>query len=164
MVVTGIIAFLALVVSVSIFSARGKGDDAKRLSDLRALQTALDIYYADHKRYPLLAEFGSGGAAPLVPGYVLVMPLDPRGSRYAYVPCGPVGAPTSYHLGTSFEDAKNEYLGRDSDYFNGAQCPGDFRGLSTNAPSSIVGAVACSSGTDGAPGPGGGETCYDVKR
>lgn len=52
LVVIAIIGILAVVVIVSLNSARSKARDAKRISDIRNIQTALEMYYMDHGKYP----------------------------------------------------------------------------------------------------------------
>ena len=58
LVVIAIIGILAAVVLVSLNSARQKSRDAKRLADIRQIQTALELYYNDNSGYP-----GSVGTA-----------------------------------------------------------------------------------------------------
>lgn len=52
LVVIAIIGMLSVVVLVSLGSARSKGRDAKRLSDVRQVMTALEIYINDNGGYP----------------------------------------------------------------------------------------------------------------
>ena len=52
LVVIAIIGILAAAVLVSLNSARQKSRDAKRLADIRQIQTALELYYNDNSGYP----------------------------------------------------------------------------------------------------------------
>ncbi|MEZ4200590.1 MAG: type II secretion system protein [Candidatus Paceibacterota bacterium] len=52
LVVIAIIGTLASVVLASLNSAREKGRDAKRLSEAREIQKALEAYYSDNGFYP----------------------------------------------------------------------------------------------------------------
>jgi len=52
LVVIGIIGVLASLVLVSVGKARGSARDARRKQDLGAIQTALELYYDDHGKYP----------------------------------------------------------------------------------------------------------------
>ncbi len=52
LVVISIISLLSSVVLSSLNSARVKSRDAKRISELRELSTALELFYHDNGRYP----------------------------------------------------------------------------------------------------------------
>ncbi len=52
LVVISIIGLLSSVVLVSMNSARLKARDGRRLSDMRQIQTALELYYDKNKQYP----------------------------------------------------------------------------------------------------------------
>jgi len=52
LVVIAIIGILSAVVLVSLSSARQKSRDARRLSDIRQIQTALELYFNDVGSYP----------------------------------------------------------------------------------------------------------------
>jgi prepilin-type N-terminal cleavage/methylation domain-containing protein len=54
LVVIAIIGLLASVVLLALGSARGKARDAKRLSDIRQIGTALDLYYSSCNSYPIV--------------------------------------------------------------------------------------------------------------
>lgn len=71
LVVIGIIGLLASVVLVGLGNARRSGRDAKRISDLRSIQTGLEGFYNACGHYPAENTSGCGGA----PG-AGVVPLD----------------------------------------------------------------------------------------
>jgi len=52
LVVIAIIAILSTVVMAGLNSARQKGRDAKRLADIKQVQTALELYYNDNSTFP----------------------------------------------------------------------------------------------------------------
>lgn len=52
LVVIGIIGILAVVVIAAMSSARGKARDDKRISDIRSMMVALELFYSDNARYP----------------------------------------------------------------------------------------------------------------
>lgn len=52
LVVIAIIGMLSTLAVVSLNSAREKSRDAKRIADVRQIQTALELYYQDNNGYP----------------------------------------------------------------------------------------------------------------
>lgn len=83
LVVVAIIGVLATVVLSSLSAARSRARDAKRISELRQLQTTLEIYHLDHDAYPSGATLGGctweESLNVLVDeGYVSSLPLDPQ--------------------------------------------------------------------------------------
>ena len=52
LVVVAIIGVLASIILSSLNSARAKARDARRESDIKTIQTALEMYYLDHGYYP----------------------------------------------------------------------------------------------------------------
>lgn len=61
LVVVAIIGILSSVVLASLNTARAKARDAKRLSDMRQMQIALELYYDSFGRYPDSDGAGCGG-------------------------------------------------------------------------------------------------------
>ena len=53
LVVIAIIGILSTLSVVSLNSARAKSRDARRLSDIKQIRTALDLYYDSSSTYPL---------------------------------------------------------------------------------------------------------------
>ncbi len=80
LVVIAIIGLLSSVVLASLNGARKKGRDARRLSDIKQLQTALELYYSDNNAYP-------AATSSLVPASISTLPADPgsAGAAYTYV-------------------------------------------------------------------------------
>lgn len=62
LVVIAIIGILSTLAVVSLGNARTRARDSKRLSDMRSLQSALEIYYTDQGSYP--AATASGTCVP----------------------------------------------------------------------------------------------------
>src|SRR3989344_5255329 len=105
LVVIAIIGILSSVVLASLNSARQKGRDARRVSDIKQLQLALELYYDANGRYPSSTTV----AALVTPGYIASIPVDPTGATaYSYAGIGAsAGASvcSSYHLGTTLESS-----------------------------------------------------------
>lgn len=97
LVVVAIIGLLSTLAVVALGSAREKARDSKRLSDLKQVQTALEMYYTDNNAYPTAAtstEIGTGNYACLnssgfaatgcASPYMGQVPTDPGTGTYDY--------------------------------------------------------------------------------
>ena len=60
LVVIAIIGVITTIAVVSIGDARAKSRDAKRVADVKQIQTALELFRGDANRYPTSAEFVAG--------------------------------------------------------------------------------------------------------
>lgn len=98
LVVIAIIGLLSTLAVVALGQARTKARDAKRLSDLKQVQTALELYYTDKGGYPTTSgNLGTSGLVCLnavgfqsnencTDSYMGIIPKDPtEGYNYAYV-------------------------------------------------------------------------------
>lgn len=91
LVVIAIIGILAAVVLVSLNSARAKSRDARRVSDIHQMQTALELYYNDCGGYPAALDTAAAGTCPGMPSFlatVPVAPTPPAGNAYTYTQTG----------------------------------------------------------------------------
>ncbi|MBU4332570.1 type II secretion system GspH family protein [Patescibacteria group bacterium] len=103
LVVISIIGLLSTLAIVALNNARAKARDAKRLVDMKQIQTALDLYYDANNRYPSISgdaccdgwDQGPCGADPFIgalvnEGLMSNVPTDPSGGSgtgcygYAY--------------------------------------------------------------------------------
>ncbi len=136
LVVIAIIGLLSTVIAAPITEARRKGRDSKKISDVRAIVTAINIYSDDN-----------GGVYPpnlsaLVPRYLPNLPSAATASttardKYMYVAyVDSVVGVVGYHLGVKLESA-NQALNDDAD------CGGEDAPLS-GSTKSCIGAVASS--------------------
>lgn len=86
-----------------------KNRDAKRLTDITRLRTAVEIYFDHNGSYPTaLSQLSPSSELPSIPKD----PLD--GSSYGYF-FKPQNKPTFYHLWT-FLELQNGNMGSDSDF------------------------------------------------
>jgi type II secretion system protein G len=96
LVVIAIIGILSTLAVVSLNNARAKARDAKIVSDVKNMQTALELYYNDSATYPASSTMAGGGT--LVYGsttYMDKIPTKPLGGDYQYsVGTTSTGAPT----------------------------------------------------------------------
>ena len=91
LVVIGIIVIIASLVIVNVSQARMNGRDAKRISDLKSIQNALEMYYEKNKAYPTpnaRSDQGSWDAAPPADSlanslstYISPLPKDPMNGK-----------------------------------------------------------------------------------
>ena len=104
LVVIAIIGLLATLSVVALNNARLKSRDAKRVSDIKQIQTALELYYVDINGYPSVdtavalgvaggnyvklsaAGFSAaaGGSGTVYMGQVPAAPTPPTGGAYTY--------------------------------------------------------------------------------
>jgi type II secretion system protein G len=85
LVVIAIIGILSSVVLASLNGARTKSRDARRQSDMKQMQLALELYFDDNTSYPVLATAGDMPTGQLETTYMPSLPVDPSdGSAYQY--------------------------------------------------------------------------------
>ncbi len=94
LVVVAIVGLLSSVVVVGVGGARQKARDAKRVSDVRQIQTWFESNYTTAYQLP-----GAGAAVPTT---------DPSGDDYAYCV---INSGQGYAVGTLLEDAGNRPQG-----------------------------------------------------
>jgi general secretion pathway protein G len=109
MVVVAILAILAAVVVPRIMDEPGKARQARAAQDIRAIESALDMYRLDNYQYPTadqgleaLVERPSSGPEPRNykdGGYLRNLPRDPWGNQYQYANPGQNGEIDIYTLG-----------------------------------------------------------------
>lgn len=100
LVVIAIIGLLSTLAIVALNSARTKSRDAKRVSDIKQVQTALELYFADQDSYPVGTNLALGSAnydvldstngfdsaanGTVYMGLVPSAPTPPAGNAYTY--------------------------------------------------------------------------------
>ncbi len=98
LVVIAIIGLLSSIILASLNSARIKGRDARRLADIKQIETALELYYSENNTYPSTASGGTtvttalGGV--LAPNFIQTVPKDPSradNSSTGYLYCSTDG-------------------------------------------------------------------------
>jgi len=124
LVVIAIIGILSSVVLASLNSARQKSRDAKRISDIKQLQLALEFYFDANGEYPDAID----AASLVTPGYIASIPTDPRGAAVQYyydnitntnATCAVAsGVCTKYHIGADLEDTNHSVKDSDTDLAN----------------------------------------------
>lgn len=137
LITVAIVGILSAVVLTSMAGARNKAKDGRRISDIKQIQLALELYYDVNHAYPkdptglgvLYTEIS--GKKPL--DDYLKISIDPDGDNYSYWSTG-----QDYHLGAVLQEY-NTLLDEDDDATTG------FIGNSTDCASTS-----------------GDDRCYDV--
>ena len=125
MVVVVILGILAAIVVPRIMDRPGEARATKAASDLRALESALNLYRLDNFRYPTteqgleaLVERPKSAPEPRnwrSGGYMDRVPTDPWGNPYQYLSPGTEGDVDIYSLGA---DGRPGGEGEDADIGN----------------------------------------------
>lgn len=120
LVVVAIVGLLSSVVVVGVGGARQKARDAKRVADVRQIQTWFESNYNNATGYPNVTT------------YPAELPKDPTGGTYpAYSVCSNAQV---YAIGVTFENAGN----RPSGGVAAAQLPCSLSVTCANAPTDRV--------------------------
>jgi len=125
LVVIAIISILSSVVLASLGTARQKARDATRVSDLKNLQLALELYFDGAQSYPINLAANALPTAALVPTYIPVAPVAPAGttayfykgitSSTVFADTCAAGACQSYGLYEGMERVDSLVLQKDTD-------------------------------------------------
>lgn len=109
LVVVSIIGILASIALASLYTARLRARDAQRVSDMKEMQKAIELYFAQYKQFPRTdignsvaprsecAQWGGHTAAQVIydtghargiyPEYITSMPTDPGMNAAANTNC-----------------------------------------------------------------------------
>ena len=121
MVVIVILGVLASMVIPNLLGNKEKADQQKVVSDIVALENALDMYKLDNSRYPTTEQgLDALVSAPDVDpaprdyredGYIKRLPLDPWGNDYLLVSPGENGKVDIYSIGLDAEEGTDDDIG-----------------------------------------------------
>ncbi|MGB5444781.1 MAG: type II secretion system major pseudopilin GspG [Psychromonas sp.] len=121
MVVIVILGILASLVVPNLMGNKDKADRQKVVSDVIALENALDMYRLDNSNYPstdqglnALVSEPSGDPAPRNyrdGGYIRRLPQDPWGNDYALISPGTQGTIDVFSVGPDGEEGTDDDIG-----------------------------------------------------
>lgn len=104
LVVIAIIGLLSTLAVVALNNAREKSRDAKRVSDIKQIQTALELYYNDENGYPAAITSNAAITGPTSSvTYMAIVPENPSPQTDGTCPTGDYtytqdDSGASYHL------------------------------------------------------------------
>ncbi len=165
LVVIAIIGVLSSVVLVSLNGARVRARDARRVSDLKQIVTALNLYIDATAAYPIAsgasanASFEAMAQTLITVGFISAIPKDPRNGAFLSGTAGPkyeylyatdtLGK--GFHLGANLENVAEGagVLASDSD------CD------SSVTTANACGSTAYTNGFNGKDAPG--QAVFDIK-
>ena len=167
LIAMAIIGILAAAIIGTMSSARQRGRDAQRITDLKRIQVALNLYYDANDRYP--AAIGPAASSVLVSGgYMETLPVDPSsGAMYSYAAyvtsAGNAALCSSYHLGADLESSTHAGLAADADATTLTASAGET--VISPAVTACTGSSADFHGTDSGKcnSSSTGVACYDVR-
>ncbi len=131
LVVIAIIGLLSTLSIIALNSARARARDAKRIADVKQIQTALEMYYNDVGNYPSDASVTPGGSIFSSNGtYMRTIPTPPTpvdGSacpsvqpEYTYHYTSTTGGGGSYTIEYCLGATVNDITGNTKHYANPA--------------------------------------------
>ena len=124
LIVIAIIGVLASIILASVSSARQKSRDARRLTDIKQIQNALELYYDSQvSEYPLASTtcddtYANGLEELVTGGFIPTVPRDPLPNAGGTLKCyfyttNDTSPRKAYHLGAMLEDTANPALASD---------------------------------------------------
>lgn len=122
LVVVAVIGILSTLLVANFIGVRQRGRDAQRKSNLRQIQSALELYRADQSGYPSSLPV-CGGAFTSTDGkatYMQKVPCDPSSTSYTYSSTDT----TKYTLIGCLENSNDSEIDKDPSTGNNINCTG----------------------------------------
>ncbi len=132
LVVIAIIGLLSTMSIIALNSARARSRDAKRISDIKQMQTALEMFYNDAGYYPATGEVDAGDS--IATGSNVYMKIVPTAPTPIDGTCSAAQNTYTYAYSGTSGAASGSYT---LTYCLGAQTGGVPAGLNTATPSGI---------------------------
>lgn len=115
LIVIAIIGVLATLLMVNFVGVRQRARDAQRKSDLRQIQSALELYRSDQGSYPTTLPACAGSLTAGGNTYMQTIPCDPLGGGYTFTSNG-----TTYSILACLENVNDSQ----KDSANSSPCTG----------------------------------------
>lgn len=138
LIIIAIIGILTTVITSAVQTAKASARDVRRLSDMRNIQTGLQLYFDKQREFP-------DALSDLVPDIFPTLPADPLGGGganvYSYVSlvnasgaaCGISVTCLYYHIGMNLETTANSAIKSDAD-----ECPAAGAGCAGVLPGTTI--------------------------
>jgi len=115
--VVAIIGILVVVSTYGLQNSRTNSRDTARVTDLKLLSVALDLYHSECRQYPATLATSTANGCPsdvAFGDFISSIPQDPLGASYDYATSGAGNNYDAYVLRATLESAHSE-LGFDLD-------------------------------------------------
>ncbi len=133
LVVVAIIGLLATLSIVALNTARAKARDAKRVGDIKQIQTALELYYNDNSGYPSADIMVAGTIATNSVTYMSQVPTAPTPFDNASTTGGQCTAANNVYKYATYNNNTSYTIS----YCLGANTGGMNPGIATATPAGI---------------------------
>jgi len=140
LVVIAIIGILAGMVMVSMSGARSKARDARRLSDMRQLISAQEMYYGQYDAYLKSATYPAA-----IGPYLTATPSDPNGGAYSTVSNAADGTKFCYYakLENANKTANGCTTGNGCQYYTASEGGNFYKTVAPTALGATVNTTGC---------------------
>lgn len=155
LVVIAIIGILATLLLLQLGTARGKARDAKRVSDLNQVASALELFYDDYGYYPRGGNDLSLAPPTGLSKYIKLLPVDPSttgctktytgnngstGGCYGYATSSGAN-PIKYHIWARLEQFNKGALENDIDFNSSGWDGGPINGTTAETTATCSGDI-----------------------
>jgi len=134
---------LATLAVVALQQARKNARDAKRIADVRQMQTALELFFNDNQYYPLAADVVAGGA--IATNGITYMNIVPTAPTPADGTCGEGDNDYTY-VATGTQVGTVGYGSYEINFCLGGQTGGLMSGMKQATPGGIIDTAAAYGG------------------
>lgn len=137
LVVIAILGLLATLAIVSLRGAQQRARDTKRISDVKSIQTAVELYYSENSTgYPEPGAATWAGLNTELADFITGLPTPPDSANEQYIYAVETTNNQNYVIAADpgLEDGDHQALDQDADgsYGNGGVAPGENWGATTS--------------------------------
>ncbi len=148
LIVIAIIGLLSTLALVSLTSAQQRARDTKRVADVKAMQTAMELYWNENAAYPaVIATTTWSTLESDLTDFLSALPVDPEHTAQVYF-YGVASNATAaeylqeYVVGATIENTGHQGLSQDVDG-NAGTVPADYNSVTSTNTVATGSAVSC---------------------